>query len=352
MMAPAFAANGDVWAAYAKTALITQTVTSADTVIDGVPDFGQTDLYVLSHRLGRDLAVASSDISFQPANPEPGGMATIQAVIHNRGDLEAHGVQVTFSQGSALLGTRTLNLAGMATDAVSLNWSVPAQAVPQQISVAVDPASLINDSDRSNNQVSVIVPAPDLVAARMWTDDQPGHVVMVTALISNTGAVASGPFSVMFRLDNPVTGPVIGQSSLAGLSVGAIGQAQILWDSASTASGWHSVYAIADPEAKIVESDETNNSSRASVALLPDLRLRPSDIYAAFTASGVDFTVTVSNQGPRDARADVGLYDRRPAEAGSPLTMASVDVPAGMARPCDPNVEWELVARAISCRER
>lgn len=68
-------------------------------LVENVPQPGRTDLYVLRHTLGHDLAVAAGSLKLDPANPAPGNSAEITATIENRGDLPAQNVLVAFYDG-------------------------------------------------------------------------------------------------------------------------------------------------------------------------------------------------------------------------------------------------------------
>ena len=125
---------------------------------------GRTDLYVLKHHLGYDLAVSAEAVSFDPENPAPGSEATISALVENRGDLPVEGVTTRFylgdpDDGGTLIGEATISEALIPGDAqpAQVSWPVPQEPATHLVTVVVDPALVVDDPDRSNNAAGVSV---------------------------------------------------------------------------------------------------------------------------------------------------------------------------------------------------
>ena len=339
MIAPALTASRQLRVAFASTQFVTSTVTISPTLtISNVVTFGQTDLDLLDHSLGTDLFVTAKGLALQPANPAPGASATISATVTNLGDLAVTGASIAFyrgdpASGGALITQRTVDLAGNSRGIVSVPWVVPSNAGPERVYLVADLDNSITEWNESNNQASVPAVTADLVVDQAWAGYGSGNTITLGAFIANTGVVAAPSLDVSFRLDDPVAGTELGRTTVPGLAPGAKAQPQLTWTAAGAPPGRHTVYAIADPTGAVVEASKTNNVAATSLALLPDLLIRPSNIVATFTATGTILAVTVHNEGTTGATGAVlGLYRGFPDGAEVPLGQTTMDVPAGTSR--------------------
>ncbi|MBN1483351.1 MAG: carboxypeptidase regulatory-like domain-containing protein [Chloroflexia bacterium] len=336
MVDPVLAPDGQLWLALLQDELFSETIeVSPSLVISGVTVLGASDLYVLSHTLGPDLAVTTADLSFFPPNPAPGSQALISATVHNRGDLAVPGAAVALYEGDPLDGgtlllSRSLDLGGGRSATFSTAWAVSAEPTSRQIYLLVDPDGRLAEWDEGNNQAHVPVVLPDLVLLDAWTHYGAGSLVTLTAAISNGGLAAADAFSVAFRLADPLTGTLLGQASAPGLAGGEALERSFVWDASAAPDGWHAVYAVANPDGAPVEADTGNNSGWAGAALLPDLVLPAEELSALLVEDGLMLIVPVRNQGARDASGAVlGLYGRWPGLGWVPPVQCTVDVPAG-----------------------
>lgn len=99
------------------------------------------------------------------------------------------------------------------------------------------------------------------------------------------------------------------------------------------ATGWHIVYALADPNRAVVEAAEDNNTGWAGVGILPDPALRPGEVRMTSIPGGTAVTVRVFNLGMRDANhLMLGLYDRELVSGTTPLASTRPSVPAQQSR--------------------
>ena len=145
-------------------------------------------------------------------------------------------------------------------------------------------------------------PNPDLtVTAVSWTPANPTETDAITlsATVRNAGTVASGATTVAFRIGEAE----VGTADVGELAPGT--SATVTRNIGTRDAGTHTVTAVVDPENKVIERDEGNNSHTAPSSLV----IRPvdgSDLVAtavswtpANPAAGdeVSFTVTLRNQG-------------------------------------------------------
>jgi hypothetical protein len=337
-MAPAFAPNGEMVMAYNKTALVTERITVSPTlVIENVTTFGQTDLYVLRHTFGPDLALEAADLEVEPANPTPGSTAQLSVTLHNVGDRAVANPEVTFYLGDPSAGgtpidtaTANLTLAGGMTTTLSIDYSVPTSGGPFPIYVVADPDDAAAELDEANNCTNFFVSVPDLTPAWVRVGYGNGQEITLTATLSNTGVVPATPCAVAFRLDDPVAGPVVAVGSTPSLEAGTETEIQATWDASSTPTGRYLIYAVADPDDAVVEADETNNDEWAGVSLLPDLVLRSTGVLTGYNGTNLLVSVWVFNEGQRDANGvTLGLYNQLPKSDTTPLVSTVLDIQAG-----------------------
>ncbi|MBU1878029.1 MAG: hypothetical protein KJ734_03675, partial [Chloroflexi bacterium] len=292
-------ANGTLYTAYTKapTELVARgfEIAPGNWVTVTVPQPGASDLVFLGHGLGRDLTFESLTVT--PANPAPGQAVTMTAMLRNAGDLSVIAPQVAFYDGPTAITTSALSddLAGGETVPVAIAWTVPATPAASHLLRAVaDPHALVSETDESNNQVSLATSLPDLAVRLFHTGHQTGELTLTTVL-HNAGVVdVVQPFTVTFRVDDPITGTLAGvllvdSSVPAG---GAITLTHTLTDLAPLAGLGDTLWAMADAGAIVVEADEGNNSGYAFLGILPDLTLEADDIQGAGPV-----TVLVHNRG-------------------------------------------------------
>ncbi len=347
-MAPAFAPTGEMVMAYNKTALVTETVTvSPDMVIENVTTFGQTDLFVLRHRFGPDLTLGPTDLAVDPVNPAPGSIAQLSVTLHNIGDRAVVNPQVTFYLGDPDASgtpintvTADLTLTGGMTTTLSVEWVVPTNGGPFAIYAVADPSEVVNEFSETNNASHFFVAVPDLSVEYVQVAFRSGQVITLTAVVSNTGVVAAAPGSVVFRLNDPVTGTLVAMENTGELAAGAGIAVQTTWDAASMPTDRYKIYAVADPDDVIVEADETNNDEWAGLGILPDLVLYPTGVITDIDGDNLLVSVWVFNEGQRDANgAMLGLYNRLPISGTTPLVAAALDIPVGDSRVATLNLE-------------
>ncbi|WP_197717286.1 discoidin domain-containing protein [Glycomyces terrestris] len=145
-------------------------------------------------------------------------------------------------------------------------------------------------------------PAPDLqVTDLSWSPAAPVETDAVTlsARVENTGEVASPASAVDLYLD----GELAGSAAVGGLAAGAAATVNV--PIGSLTAGDHEVAAAVDPNAAVVESDESNNEYTHAEPLAVGA-ITTSDLVAAavtWTPSSpsagdeVAFAVTIGNQG-------------------------------------------------------
>jgi hypothetical protein len=246
--------------------------------LENIPQPGRTDLCLLRHALGNDLAVVPGSLILEPSNPAPGSNATIKVIIENRGDLPVQGVEVVFYDGNPASGGTPIGSAqvisgimtGGATQEVSVSWTVPAGTNAHDTYVVVDPALTVDDRVRANNIVSALTVLPDLAIETCWNTEISRSTVALVARLLNSGATPAGPFKVSWRL-GAADGEEIGRNSVGPLAAGQIYEVPYLWNTSGRyfTSRFVTVYAVADGSKVVQELDELNNAYPQSVRVVP-----------------------------------------------------------------------------------
>jgi formylglycine-generating enzyme required for sulfatase activity len=249
-----------------------------DVVIDGkiqhmedIPQPSQTDLCVLRHTLGSDLAAGA--ITVDPANPAPGAAATVTASVENRGDTPESNIDVAFYDGNPLNGGTQIGstqiiagplAAGKSSD-VSVSWTVPTGTSSRKVYVVVDQDQSVDDRDRENNTASISCVLPDLIVDTGWSTQASDNAVAMTAKIVNQGVQAAGAFEVGWHVGSP-DGPEIGRSPVDSLDAGASTEVTYVWQLPEPSTvEFIQVCAVADCGNTVREADETNNDGYQSV---------------------------------------------------------------------------------------
>ena len=270
--------GGDLVIAYLKTQTLRQDL---DIEINGqmqhlqdVLQPGRTDLCVLRHAAGYDLAVGPGSLGIEPSNPAPGQTATISVTVENQGDLSLSNVRVRFYDGDPNRGGTPIGdvqvlpgvlIAGGKQNA-SVTWTVPTAELSHEIFAVVDPNGIVDDRNLANNSASISTVLPDLVAETCWSTDFSIKEVLLTGRVMNTGAILAGPFRASWHL-NTESGEEIGASDVEMLAAGGTYEVTCIWDTTGRmdADGAAQVFLVVDPAGAIQEASKGNNSTSCMV---------------------------------------------------------------------------------------
>ena len=270
-LAPTYDATGDLIAVYDKVTTVYETrtvyINGEPIVIDHVPVPDQTDLYLLRHIIGGDLAATADGIEVDPPNPVVGQIATISATIRNLGDVAAANVAVAFYDGDPggsgiPIGTATYAgpLVGGADAQVSVPWLVPSSAAAHDIYVVVDPTLVQEDRDRTNNTAILAgVTKPDLIVESILVQAAGADRILTVRVLNASGSATSN-FGVTLRRD-AVNGDLLQSFTITDTLVpGAFYDVSWTWENAiPIVGGSVTVFAIVDEVNLIDEFDEGNN---------------------------------------------------------------------------------------------
>ncbi|MCA9064391.1 MAG: hypothetical protein KDA96_15075, partial [Planctomycetaceae bacterium] len=256
--------------------------------------------------------LTATDLIFSDTTPVNTDSVSITAKIVNQGGSSATAVQVQFFDGAELIGAAAVPIvAGDGGVAFATVSTVFATAGVHEITVVIDPDSLINEIDETNNSrtESIIVhaPTPDLVSSPVSLSNATplaGETVTISMPVSNSGEAAAASFVVEFRKD----GVLFDTVTVATL---AAGESTIIAASTTfSVVGPHVVTVTIDPDQQVTELSELNNSASRTLQVLatplPDLRIDGTEFSLSDSnpLAGETVTVTVPIRNAGLATAD------------------------------------------------
>lgn len=280
-----------------------------------------------------DLVVKSADLELL-GSPYLGNDVSFRSRLGNRGTQESpdFSARYTVTDGVATrtLATNQVRLPGGASTVQEIPWRVDL-AGPLAFEVALDPLSLVPESDESNNVATLDFTAgaldqPNLAVsfADFTFDPNPGRegkALHFDLLVRNNGGVAAENVAVAFFDGDPAAGALrLGDAPVIGeILPGAAALARFTWPRVPTDAD-RLFYAIVDPDNTLAEFREDDNAAFnvLPVLSLPDLAISSTSLELAprFPRPGepVTLTVTVANLGQQEAaNVVVRAYDGDPA---------------------------------------
>lgn len=303
-----------------------------------------TELAMLKHALGDDLALKVGSLAVDPANAPPGSGATLSVVAQNVGDKAAQNIAVVFYQGNPAAGGTAIDGATIAgplrpgeEQTVAIPWTIPQGSAPLTVYAVIDPVGVIDTVNRTNNTLSLAVAAPDL-GVRTLSGEKvgPGRFRLVASVFNNGGTAS--PASTLTLRSDSATGAVLASLPVKGLERFESVDLTYDWNASAVAKPYYTAVATVDEANAIAEGDENNNSFQVS---LPgdqqDVQAWPAALSFGTVAAGQKATreLLVSNAGT----APLAVSN---VTAGSPFV-----VTPGGSIPC-PNLSPTLLP-GVSC---
>jgi len=247
-----------------------------------------------------DLIVSA--FTTNKASYEADETVTVMATIKNQGTGSAGAFKISLS--SSAIATQNISTASLGVDAtrtITFTFTAPTYTsnTNLMLTAKADSANSVTELDETNNtrSIATVINAakPDLTISSLTankTSYNSGETVTVTAVVRNQGK-ASVPVCEV-RLSSAYITAITKTTG----SIAAGGTATVTYTfTAPSVSGTKaiSLTATADPNNKIVELDETNNTRSTSVTVvgaLPDLTV--SSLYSDKSAYEAGETVTIT----------------------------------------------------------
>ncbi len=249
-----------------------------------------------------DLTVAS--LSSNASSYNAGDTITVTATVSNLGLRSAGGFYVSLTSADLSTQSRYVSSLGAgSTTTVSYTYTAPSLSSTREISVTAtaDSTGAIAESNEGNNTRSTsftVLALPDLTVTALSGDNslyEAGDTVTVSATVKNIGPTSAAATTV--RLTVPNIGTF--STSLSALSAGASRTVTFTF-TAPTSLNPQSIIitAYADPDDRIAESNEGNNSRSATIsvkALRPDIEVIGSSVTDWYAGMDVTVSATVRN---------------------------------------------------------
>ena len=118
---------------------------------------GRIDIGAYEYQESRiDLLITSEDMAFNPVPADPGLPATVSATVWNTGYTSTENISVTFTDMAGPIGSEVIPLLNpdqAAIVSIEYAWSEDSY---QMITINVDPANAIDETDETNNTASKV----------------------------------------------------------------------------------------------------------------------------------------------------------------------------------------------------
>jgi len=267
---------------------------------------------------GVDVSVSPSDLAFGATTPTEGESVSVSATLHNPSDRNTGPLTASFQatpSGGApwhIGSTFVSNVPAGGTAQAQIVWNTLGFTGTVPVKVTVDPFNRLPETNESNNQATAnltIKTRPDLQFTNFQlSDPEPvaGETVTATLPVHNNGQATAGNEMVALYNGNPdAGGTVVGAGLAPALAGGATANVTFAWTPATP--GLHRLFARADRDRQVNESDEGNNDRWQDVYV--GFR-SPIALDAGITAADPPYTPTlgygVVDTGQADILANCG----------------------------------------------
>ncbi len=317
-----------------------------------------------------DLYVAAGDVVVNPASPVRGQTTTIEATVHNSGDVSASAVRVSFYATQPSGGVRTL-LADAIINSIdvgdygeaSISWT-PSIAGAYTLEVVIDRLGTITEISETNNTYSYqqhVLNYADLRVSYINFDPASpvnvGDDVSIEAAIKNVGDITASNVRVYFYIGSS-SGTLVDSKTISTIAAGQTIMVTGQWTSNIT-SGLGSVTVpvtvVVNPDeaGRTTEVDYDNNQAsvdlvvndqRADITFNDDLEVTLGDIDVDHASQGetVYVNVTARNIGNTAASAvEFNFYVLN--ETGNPTLFATVIKDVGVGKQVLVNTTWQIL---------
>lgn len=249
---------------------------------DAVAETQETNnLQTRTLQVGADLAISSFSV---PTAAGAGRDITLADTTRNQGAGAAGPTTTTFylstdttvSASDVVLASRTVPaLDGGASDSASTLVTIPALTATgvYYVIARADATGVVGELSETNNTMSrMLAVGPDLLVYNMTAPPSAvaGSVISVSSTTRNSGAGDAGPSTTRFHLSaNWILDA--GDILLGGLAIPALAAGTssagpfTLTIPAGTAPGAYYLFAVADGEAVVAETEENNNRLFANI---------------------------------------------------------------------------------------
>jgi subtilase family serine protease len=207
-----------------------------------------------------DLTI--QDITWSPSNPAIGDDITFTLTIKNQGNHKSDSCYITYYVDNSYRGNHYIDaLEPGAITTRAFTWKM--QAASHIFKAIVDEADSVLESNKSNNEKIVVLPAPDLtIDSITCSPDNPSENTLVTFTINirNLGSGPSGSTLAACYID----GKILTFADIDGIGPGKMATGTFTW---IARSGEHVIKVVADESNNAIENDEYNNEKEVTISI-------------------------------------------------------------------------------------
>jgi subtilase family serine protease len=249
-----------------------------------------------------DLIVSA--LSANKTEYQTGDAITVTATIRNQGQSGAGGFYVSLTSPDLTTQNKYVSsLAAGSSTTVSFSYTAPSFTSTKTVTVTAtaDSTGAVAESNEGNNTRSTsftVLALPDLTVTALSGDKslyEAGDTVTVSATVKNIGPTSAAATTV--RLTVPNIGTF--STSLSALNAGASRTVTFTFTAPTSLNPQSiTVTAYADPDNRVAESNENNNSRTAVIsvkALRPDIEVIGSSITDWYAGMDVTVSTTIRN---------------------------------------------------------
>lgn len=304
------------------------------------------DLYSCKQYQGTRTVLSSdlliTNLSYSPANPDPGDTVTLKASVMNRGDADTNSnFSVRFLVDGVGIGWQALGILGPnGVGDYTYSWTATSGNHDFQ-ALADCNNEVTNEYSKNNNDETIAMPVlpADLIVDSIScnpSNPDPGDTVTVTANIKNQGTAAS---NAVCNVDFYIDGKWLSASSMATLNANSTVNKTAAW---TATQGRHIITAQVDGDGAVTnEISKANNEGTMmlySIGTGSDLVVKKIWFNPAAPTAGnlVTIYATVKNQGSSAANSSSTL---KFSLAGNSTGTASVNSLAAGAEQ-DVSITW------------
>jgi len=241
-----------------------------------------------------DFAVTSLNIS-PNQNLKDGTRVQVQATVTNQGGGTVFPVTVTLLVDEGKFGEQVISEGLGANQNKTLSFSLTLSSGFRKISVVVDPANELPESDENNNRRDLTlpdIPMPDIAITDLRTypstNLSPGMSIQLIATLHNFGGATERGFVLHFSAAN-----FSKQVWINGMEANEDKEVEVTWW--NIPPGQHRLVATVDPQNVVPETNKANNQATSTVDVsAPDLIAESVEINPASFVSGTTVTVAVT----------------------------------------------------------
>jgi subtilase family serine protease len=232
------------------------------------------DFTVLSNQ--PDLSLSSADITVTPASFKSGDQVTFKATIKNTGAASASNVKVRFLLNETQIGEKNAGtISANSSKSATLTYQLPGTLTGNlTLKIIIDPDNAINETSETNNEaektINIGAASIDLVINEenitfSKANPKPGDRITVSATVANLGNSQANGVTVQIFVDNNK----ISEKKNLNINANKTSKVSTAYKIPSGAVTSFSFAVKVDPEGKISETDETNNTADKTLVVNP-----------------------------------------------------------------------------------